>query len=148
MLARNPKPLHEHKVQSQGKKVKKKKVQKRGRKVNKPLYVLVSIICLGISLVLLSRYAKITSIRENITELEIEKEELIKEKVNLQAKLEGIKSSEKVIDDARYKLGMYPPEEDQIIYIDVDFSEENGKTKESKTRDLGYFEKFRDFFRR
>ena len=82
----------------------------------------IPFVILGISLLILSRYANITTIRQELTELEREKVELEKVRMNLIADLEGIKSSAKIEEDAITKLGMNYPTEDQVVYISVNYN--------------------------
>src|SRR5690606_11144063 len=92
----------------------------------------LSIPCLflAISLLILSRYAKITFIRQELTELEREKLELEKVRMNLVADLEGIKTSAKIEEDAITKLGMSYPNENQIVYITVNAIEDIEEAEE------------------
>lgn len=101
-----------------------KKVNKRRKKkskaANKLLIMGLAIIGLTLSLFILYGYANITKIRIEITELEKQKVQLAREKEDLIAELEGIKSSSKIEEDAMIKLGMDYPTEDQVVYINVD----------------------------
>ena len=103
------------------KKHRKKPVRKKknNNSILKLFALIIPFVLLGISLLILSRYANITSIRQELTKLEREKVELEKIKMNLIADLEGIKSSAKIEEDAITKLGMTYPTEDQIVYITV-----------------------------
>jgi len=117
-----------------------KKTREKVAKKNKENYSILKLfalsipcIFLGISLLILSRYAKITSIRQELTQLEKQKVELEKEKMNLVAELERIKSSVKIEEDAITKLGMNYPTEDQIVYITVNVDENTIEPKEELT---------------
>lgn len=102
--------------------------KKKSRAASKLLIIGVAIFGLVLSLFILYRYANITKIRGEITELEKQKLELEKEKEHLIAELEGIKSSSKIEEDAVVKLGMDYPTEEQIVYMDVnDFNFEDKK---------------------
>lgn len=95
---------------------------KKARKVktiNKKMYISIAIILLVTSLYILYGYSKITSARIEITKLEREKVELEKVKQDLIGKLEYIKSTTKISDEAIYNLGMVYPEESQIVYVSV-----------------------------
>lgn len=109
------------------------KKQKENYSILKLFALTIPCIFLGISLLILSRYAKITSIRQELTKLEKEKEELEKIKMNLVADLEAIKSSVKIEEDAITKLGMSYPTEDQIVYITVNVDEDTNDPKEKPT---------------
>ena len=76
-------------------------------------------VILGIALSILFRYANITAVRQEITNLERQKVELEKVKLDLVADLEGIKSSVKIAEDAVTKLGMNYPTEGQIVYVSI-----------------------------
>lgn len=99
-----------------------KKVAKRRKNNNslaKLIIMCVPLIFVSISLSILFGYANLSSVRQEITKLEVQKVELEKEKIDLIGKLEGIKSSTKVAEDAVYKLGMDYPTEGQIVYVSV-----------------------------
>lgn len=124
-------PIEELERQERNVRPKKKTKQKQRRKQNqnqnqnratsfvKLVFLSIPLIILGISLLILVRYANITAVRQDITKLEREQIELEKNKMNLIAELEGIKSSEKIAEDAMLKLGMDYPTEGQIRYISV-----------------------------
>lgn len=100
----------------------KKTVVKKTKKVkavNKGMYFSIAIILLITSLIVLYGYSKITSKRLEITKLEREKVELEKMKQDLIGKLENIKSTTKISEDATYNLGMIYPDENQIVYVSV-----------------------------
>lgn len=82
--------------------------------------LLIAIIILSTSLFILFRYATITQIRMEVTNLERHKAELEKSKLNLLADLDGVKSSLNVSEDAMYKLGMSYPKEGQVIYLSLE----------------------------
>ena len=84
---------------------KKERKKKNNNSILKLFALTIPFVLLGISLLILSRYANITSIRQEPTKLEREKVELEKIKMNLIADLEGIKSSAKIEEDAITKLG-------------------------------------------
>ncbi len=113
---------------------KQRKRVARKKKENYSIFKLfaLSIPCLflAISLLILSRYAKITFIRQELTELEREKLELEKVRMNLVADLEGIKTSAKIEEDAITKLGMSYPNENQIVYITVNAIEDIEEAEE------------------
>ncbi len=108
-------------VKSRPKKDVKKQEQRKKRNNSFAKLIILSIpmFILGISLLILFRYANITSIRRDITELERNKVQLEKTKMDLIGELEGIKSSAKIEEDAIMKLGMNYPAEGQIVYISV-----------------------------
>ena len=108
-----PEQINEQKKNRQVKNVRKVKT------INKKMYISIAIILLITSLYILYGYSKITSARIEITKLEREKLELEKVKQDLIGKLENIKSTTKISDEAIYNLGMIYPEENQIVYVSV-----------------------------
>lgn len=99
-----------------------KKNVKSKRKDNsflKLVYLLIPMILMVISIFVLVKYANITSVRSDITKMEREMIELERNRLDLVAELEGIKSSVRISEEAMYKLGMDYPSEDQIVYISV-----------------------------
>lgn len=92
-----------------------------------------AIIGLALSLIILHRYAQITKLKLEITELQAQKIRLEEEKDDLLAELEAIKSSTKIEEDAFTKLGMIYPEEGQVVYVEV---EEPIITSENETEDF------------
>ena len=124
--------------------VRRRPNQERVRKVQKNtnansyiklVFLSVPVIVVLISLFILSGYANISSIRQDITELEREKVELERMKMDLIADLENIKSSIKIEEDAITKLGMNYPKEDQVVYITV---AESSNIIEEKFYDTGF----------
>lgn len=93
--------------------------QKKNNSVPKLVFLTMPVIILGVSLFILFGYARITAVRIDITELEYQKNELEKTRLNLVADLEGLKSSSKISEDAVLKLGMDYPTEGQIVYVTV-----------------------------
>lgn len=96
---------------------KKKKNEKVAYKL---IAMVIAMIGLILSLIVLYRYTTITKIRLDISKLEAQKIELEKERDDLLAELESIKSSAKIEEDAFTKLGMCYPSDDQIVYLDVE----------------------------
>lgn len=93
--------------------------KKNNRAAYKLMLMFVAIIGLALSLVVLYRYANITKIRLEITALQSQKIQLEKEKDDLMAELESIKSSTRIEEDAFIKLGMVYPTDEQIVYVEV-----------------------------
>lgn len=96
------------------------KKKKKSNSLSKLMSISIATIILLTSLFILFRYAKISATRLEITQLERQKNELEKDKMDLIANLEELKSSRKIVEDARYKLGMDYPAEGQIVYISVE----------------------------
>ena len=109
------------------KKVVKKKVIRKKKKSKKALIAFyksmiftITIVTMASFMFILSRYAKITAINSDINRLEKESVELGKEKLNLSAEINRLKTSENIMEDATVKLGMDFPSEDQLLYVDID----------------------------
>ncbi|QQY80532.1 hypothetical protein EDD65_102187 [Keratinibaculum paraultunense] len=113
------------------KEYRKKRIKKKKSK-SKFIAIIISIMSLAMCLLILYGYASMTKIRLDITELENQKVELIKEKEALVATLEAVKSSTKIEEEAITKLGMDYPTEEQIVYLDINdkfLTEEEGDIK-------------------
>lgn len=97
-----------------------KKRKKKKTKAKLKLSIIgMATIGLIVSLFILYRYANITRIRTEITTLEKQKMELVREEEDLLSELETIRSSLKVENDAIIKLGMDYPTEDQLVRVSV-----------------------------
>ncbi len=103
-------------------KVKKEKsvVKKKTSAVNKHMYISLALILLITSLFILNGYAKITSVRLEITKLENSKIQLEKVRNDLSGTLEGLKNTALISEEAIKSLGMIYPEEGQVVYLTVD----------------------------
>lgn len=98
----------------------KKRVHKRHvHVVNKGMYVFIAIIILFTSLFILGGYAKITSVRVEISKLENSASDLIKLKKDLAGNLEGLKNTTVISEQARNNLGMIYPEDGQVEYVSI-----------------------------
>ncbi len=111
---------------------KSKKIKKRNNSGVKIIFLFLPLMICAICLLILFRYVDITSVRQDITNLQNEKVELEKTKINLIGDLEGIKSSKKIAEDAIMKLGMNYPNPDQIVYISVNENIAGGKAKNNR----------------
>jgi len=107
--------------------------KKNNMAVYRLMLMFFAIIGLALSLIILHRYAQITKLKLEITELQAQKIRLEEEKDDLLAELEAIKSSTKIEEDAFTKLGMIYPEEGQVVYVEV---EEPIITSENETEDF------------
>ncbi|GFN35962.1 FtsB/FtsL family cell division protein [Tepidimicrobium xylanilyticum] len=119
--------------QPNSKRKRKAKVTKKNHARNKLVIISIAMFYLILALFILYRYANITKIRNEITELERYKIQLEQEKEILMAELEGIKSSSRIEENAIFLLGMDYPTQDQIVYVDfenedfMDEKEDKGK---------------------
>ncbi|MFB0972669.1 MAG: hypothetical protein QMB54_06770 [Neofamilia sp.] len=66
---------------------------------------------------MLSNYAKITSLNFEIRRIDAIITEAEKTELNLHAKVEEIKSKRDIVDEAKTKLGMVFPENNQVVYF-------------------------------
>jgi cell division protein FtsL len=105
----------------------RKNTSKKSNSKNKLQFIASAIIALMICLLILYRYAHITQLRLEITQLESQKIELEKEKQDLLAELDRVKSSSKIEEDAKIKLGMDYPTDEQIVYISMDENVQDDK---------------------
>lgn len=124
------------------KRVKRKKVIKKKKKnniKNKLKLFTSAIIVLLLCMLVLLRYADITKTRLKITKLENEKIELEKEREDLITELDRVKSSIKIEEDARTKLGMDYPTEDQIVYVSIDDTIADNEVAEEELLIVRYF---------
>ncbi|MDX9918134.1 MAG: septum formation initiator family protein [Gudongella sp.] len=103
------------------KSVPEKKVRK-SYAVNKQMFLLLTVAVFITSLFILNGYAKITSVRQEITNLEKEVDQLSKIRQELEGNLESLKNTAVVAEQAKAYLGMVYPEEGQITYIAVNAS--------------------------
>ncbi len=120
LVAKKELDYYQDETHIQKEKPKKVKVRKKKSNASSKLLIIgLAMIGLILSLFILYRYANITKIRLEVTELEKHKTELEREKEDLIAELEGIKSSSKIEEDAIVKLGMDYPTEEQVVSIEV-----------------------------
>jgi len=96
------------------------KRRRRSRSLQKLLGIGLAIIGTGLSLLILIGYVNITRVNHEIAELEEQEMELNREKEDLIAELEGIKSPAKLEGDAVSRLGMDYPTEEQVVYLDIE----------------------------
>lgn len=141
MLAKKLKYYPEDQVEineERQKRIKKAKtIQKKRNSLLKIFSLFVPILITGICVSILFRYVNITQVRQEITNLEYEREELEKNKINLIGDLESLKSSPKIAEQAKNKLGMDYPEKDQVVYVNVnDKSSKSQVDKKANSLDL------------
>lgn len=100
------------------KKIKKTVKRKTAKRRNKPFYITLGIV---IMIFFGSTFwnSQIYSLDEEIIAQEKQIEELKKNKMSLEGKIKGIKSSKEIQEEAMYKLGMVYPEQSQIVYVDI-----------------------------
>ena len=114
------------KVYSKKRRKPRKKRKKRGprgpqnKKVRMKLSVLFYVLIIGsISIFLLSRYAKTTRLQMELTEKITEIEELEEKQDDLNLKLEEIKDSGLIEEQAKLRINLRKANKDQIIYLDL-----------------------------
>lgn len=112
--------LYESRNKRVKKPVKATQKNKNYKVLYKMLFLGISVVGLALSLFILFRYANITKMKLEITEMQQHKLQLEKEKEDLMAELEAIKSLTRIEEEALVKLGMDYPTEDQVVYVSVD----------------------------
>lgn len=80
--------------------------------------------------IFLKGYAGISALQAEVSTIEKMKRQLLSEKADLTAELEGLKASLKIQEEAKYKLGMIYPTAEQIVYLTVEDSTENRNESE------------------
>lgn len=105
----------------------------------KAIVISILVVFLSILLFFVSRYAGISALQSEVSTIEKMKRQLLSEKADLTAELEGLKASLKIQEEAKYKLGMVYPTEDQIVYLTV----EDGMTVRTDTRAENIFEEIK-----
>lgn len=119
---------------------KRKITNKSNNNIKNKLKLFTSaIIILVLCMFVLLGYADITKTRLEITKLESEKIELEKEREDLTTELDRVKSSIKIEEDAKTKLGMDYPTEDQIVYLSVDDNIDNVDVAKEEPLIVKYF---------
>lgn len=104
--------------------------------------VLILLIIFGFASVMLKGYAGISTLQAEVSSLEKTKKQLLSQKADLMAELEGLKASLKIQEEAKYKLGMVYPTVDQIVYLTVD----DMKKKEKNTDTVNLMDGVRKIF--
>lgn len=117
-----PEQIYQEEYQDINKNKNKKTPNKKNnsKALIKVLCLFIAIAVLSTSLFILFRYASITKIRMEVTQLERQKVELEKNKLNLLADLDVVKSTLNISQDAMFKLGMSYPKEGQVIYLSLE----------------------------
>ena len=117
-----PEQVYQEEYQDINKNKNKKTPNKKNnsKALIKVLCLFIAIAVLSTSLFILFRYASITKIRMEVTQLERQKVELEKNKLNLLADLDVVKSTLNISQDAMFKLGMSYPKEGQVIYLSLE----------------------------
>ncbi|MBW4828911.1 MAG: cell division protein FtsL [Clostridiaceae bacterium] len=134
-----------HYYKGRNKKKEKKKGNNKNKSNEKLKFLMGATIILLACLFVLLRYTYITQMRLENSKLESQKVELKKEKQDLMAELDRVKSDSKIEKDAKIKLGMYYPSEEQIVYVSIDdkANDEDKLVGESKQKEdffiVGYF---------
>ncbi|HHV26844.1 MAG TPA: hypothetical protein GXX63_06585 [Tissierellia bacterium] len=126
-----------HYYEERNKKRKKIKKNSKNKSNEKLKFLMGATIILLACLFVLLRYTHITQMRLENSKLESQKVELKKEKQDLMAELDRVKSDAKIEEDAKVKLGMDYPSEEQIVYISIDdkANDEDKLLGESKSKE-------------
>ena len=94
-----------------------KKNAKRRKVFFSLLYTAFILISIASAIFMLSNYEKITSLNFEIRRIDAIIVEAEKTELNLQAKVEEIKSNRDIVDEAKTKLGMVFPDNNQVVYF-------------------------------
>lgn len=101
---------------------KKKSIKKTKRRNIFLTFVYTSFLLITVAsaIFILSNYEKITALNFEIDKLDAIMIESEKTEMNLQAKVEEVKSRVDIVHEAKTKLGMVFPESDQIVYFTLE----------------------------
>lgn len=94
-----------------------KKLAKRRKIFITLFYASFLLISIASAIFMLSNYEKITSLNFEIRRINAIMIEAEKTELNLQAKVEEIKSNRDIVDEAKTKLGMVFPDNNQVVYF-------------------------------
>lgn len=99
----------------------RRKIKRKQENVSsKILAIILAIIGLALSIYILHGYTNITKMRLEISDLENTRYLLERDRKDLIAELEYIKNTAKIEENARIKLGMDYPNEEQIVYLSIE----------------------------
>lgn len=106
------------------KRIRKKSVKKTKRRNIFLTFVYTSFLLISIAsaIFILSNYQKITALNFEIDNLNAIMVESEKTEMNLNAKIEEVKSDVDIVHEAKTKLGMVFPESDQVVYFSLEDS--------------------------
>lgn len=98
-----------------------KKRKPMSKNVKTKLNILLYSLCVAfICILLLSRYAQTTELQMKVTDKNKEIEELSEKKSQMNLKLEEIKESGLLEEQAKIRLNMRRAKDDQIIYLNIE----------------------------
>lgn len=104
-------------VQNNKNKLKQIRNLKKRRRFLVLIYLSFLAISIASAIFMLSNYEKITSLNFEIRNINAIIVESKKTELNLKAKVEEIKSDRDIVEEARTKLGMIFPDNNQVIYF-------------------------------
>lgn len=117
------------KINVHNKKSNAKKYIKRRNIFLKIIYTSFMMISIASAIFILTNYEKITSLNFEIRQVDAIILEAEKTEMNLQAKIEKVKSGKDIVDEAQTKLGMIYPERDQVVYFTLEDTEIESKNE-------------------
>ncbi|WP_042681473.1 cell division protein FtsL [Anaerosalibacter massiliensis] len=150
MLVAKREENHYYTERNKTRKPKKNNKNKKNKSNDKLKFLLCATIILLTCLLILLRYTYITKMRLEVSKLENEKNQLEKEKQEAVAELDRVKSASKIEEDAKVKLGMDYPTDEQVVYVSIDEQgiKDNEDNKEAKEKDeffiVGYLKNMMD----
>ncbi|KGG80562.1 cell division protein FtsL [Caloranaerobacter azorensis] len=108
--------------------------------------IMFSFLILAIALVVLLRYAHITKMRYDITMLDKRIEKLNNQKQHLIIELEKIKESKWIEKEAKQRLGLKYPTNDQTVYLTVEdlFNDETDVAEDKGDNNYIFLNAFRN----
>lgn len=113
--------------------IRRKKKRRKKKVSSKISAILFAIFGLLLCIYILNGYTNITRLRLQIVKLEDKKYELEKEREDLMAQLEYMKNTAKIEENARVKLGMDYPNEEQLVYLTVEEFDTSNQQEENLT---------------
>lgn len=108
-------------------KIERRKEAKRRKSRAKLRFLGIVVLMFLVCMFILYRYSQITHLSYEVDNLQKEVTELNREKEDLKLELDSLKNVARIEKDAKLKLGMNYPTEDQIVYLNVNdaFEEKN-----------------------
>lgn len=105
-------------------KVEKKKLKPRREKSVsnigfKSMAILGIVLLFSLCFAILKGYATISALQQEIVELEKQKAYLTSYKAEINAEIESIKASAEIQDEAKFKLGMIYPGDENVVYVSI-----------------------------
>lgn len=111
--------IHQHMEEQQAPKTNKNRRPNKTYKLEKLMICGVLLVTLSCSILLLTRFMAITEARHRVNSLQKQIEKLEGEKEKLRVSVETVSRSGWIESEAKSRINMVYPTQDQIIYINV-----------------------------